>query len=395
MAIFEERPMSYARSLMLGLAFMALTASSGVAQQMFPLSSGLYVRGDLGGAFGADTTFKDTNPSSPSCTLCNTTQPSSTDKSVLFGAGVGYRFTPLFRTDVTLDYIPSLKVSGHNSALTGVTNSADLSALVGLLNGYLDLDGIKPGLLGPIQPFLTAGVGFARNDLGKTTYGLTGVPSGALTQNGSTHTSFAWGVGAGAGYPLTQNLTLDLTYKYLDLGEMRSGSTATVFGASIASTPIKADLQVHTVILGLRYAFGSPPAPPPAPAAAAPAPVAAPAATPAPTPAMARQEFIVFFDFDKANLTPEGQKIVDAAAAAYKRGGSAKISLAGYTDLAGTAPYNLKLSERRAETVQAALVKDGVPSGQIATSWHGKDNPRVPTADGVREPQNRRVEIMF
>jgi OOP family OmpA-OmpF porin len=395
MANFEERPMSYARSLMLGLAFLALTASSGAAQQMLPLSNGLYVRGDLGGAFGADTTFKDTNPSSPSCTLCNTTQPSSTGNSVLFGAGVGYRFTPLFRSDVTLDYIPSLKVSGHNSALTGVTNSADLASLVGLLNGYLDLDGLKPGILGPLQPFLTAGVGFARNDLGKMTYGLTGVPSGALTQNGSTHTSFAWGVGAGMGYPLTSNLTLDLTYKYLDLGEMRSGSTATVFGASIASTPIKADLHVHTVILGVRFAFAGPPAPPPAPAAAAPAPVAAPAATPAPTPAMAKQEFIVFFDFDKANLTPEGQKIVDAAAAAYKKGGSAKISLAGYTDLAGTAPYNLKLSQRRAETVRAALVKDGVPDNQIAASWYGKEKPRVPTADGVREPQNRRVEIMF
>jgi OOP family OmpA-OmpF porin len=386
--------MSHTRSLVLGLALVVLTASSGFAQQMFPLSSGLYVRGDLGGAFGADTTFKDTNPSSPNCSLCNTTEPSSTGNSVLFGAGVGYRFTPLFRTDVTLDYIPSLKVSGHNSALTGVTNSADLDSLVGLLNGYLDLDGLKPGMFGPLQPFLTAGVGVARNDLGRTTYGLAGLASGTLTQNGSTHTSFAWGVGAGAGYPLTPNLTIDLTYKYLDLGEMRSGSSGSFVGAAFPATPIKADLQVHTVILGLRFAFGSPPAPPPAPAAA-PTPVAAPAATPAPTPAMAKQEFIVFFDFDKSNLTPEGQKIVDAAAAAYKRGGSAKISLAGYTDLAGTAPYNLKLSERRAETVRAALVKDGVPDNQVAVSWFGKENPRVPTADGVREPQNRRVEIVF
>ncbi len=387
--------MRHARSLMLGLAIVAVTASSGLAQQTFPLSNGLYVRGDLGGAFGADTTFKDTNSASSSCSLCNTTQPSSTGNSVLFGAGVGYRFSPLFRSDVTLDYIPSLKVSGHNSALTGVTNSADLSSLVGMLNGYLDLDGFKPGLLGPIQPFLTAGVGFASNDLGKTTYGLGGLASGTLTQSGSTHTDFAWGVGAGAGYALTRNLTLDLTYKYLDLGEMRSGSSATFAGATVTTTPIKADLHVHTVILGLRFAFAAPPAPPPPAPAAAPAPVAAPAATPAPPAAMAKQNFIVFFDFDKSNLTPEGQKIVDAAAAAYKKGGSAKISLAGYTDLAGTAAYNLKLSQRRAETVRAALVKDGVPDNQIAASWFGKDNPRVPTADGVREPQNRRVEIMF
>jgi outer membrane protein OmpA-like peptidoglycan-associated protein len=307
---------------------------------------------------------------------------------------VGYRFSPLFRSDVTLDYIPSLHVSGHNSLLTGVSNSADLSALVGLLNGYLDLDGLKPGMLGPLQPYLTAGLGIARDDLGRTTYSATGLPSGALTQNGSTRTNFAWGVGAGVGYALTSNLTIDLAYKYLDLGEMRTGSVGTVFGASIATTPIKADLQVHTVMLGLRFAFGAPPAPPP-PSPPPPPPVAAPAAAPAPAPALAKQEFIVFFDFDKSNLTPEGQKIVDAAAAAFKRGGSARISLAGYTDLAGTAAYNLKLSERRAETVRAALVKDGVPDNQIAASWHGKENPRVPTADGVREPQNRRVEIML
>ena len=47
----------------------------------------------------------------------------------------------------------------------------------------------------------------------------------------------------------------------------------------------------------------------------------------------------------------------------------------------------------RADTVKAALVKDGVPSSAIDESWHGKENPRVPTAAGVREPQNRRVEI--
>jgi outer membrane protein OmpA-like peptidoglycan-associated protein len=118
-------------------------------------------------------------------------------------------------------------------------------------------------------------------------------------------------------------------------------------------------------------------------------------APPPPPAAMPNQQFIVFFDFNKSNLTPDGKKIVDAAAAAFKKGGSPQISLAGYTDLAGTAAYDLKLSQRRAETVSAALVKDSVPRKQIAASWHGKENPRVPTADGVREPQNRRVEIMF
>ena len=102
--------------------------------------------------------------------------------------------------------------------------------------------------------------------------------------------------------------------------------------------------------------------------------------------------FIVFFEFDKSSLTPDGKKVVDAAAAAFKSG-KRSVAIAGYTDLAGTQQYNLALSKRRADTVKAALVRDGVPASAIDESWHGKENPRVPTADGVREPQNRRVEI--
>jgi OOP family OmpA-OmpF porin len=120
--------------------------------------------------------------------------------------------------------------------------------------------------------------------------------------------------------------------------------------------------------------------------------VAAPPAPPPAPPVAAKQMFIVFFEFDKSTLTPDGKKVVDAAAAAFKAGKS-DIAIAGYTDLSGTAPYNLALSHRRADAVQAALVKDAVPASAIGESWYGKDNPRVPTADGVREPQNRRVEI--
>jgi outer membrane protein OmpA-like peptidoglycan-associated protein len=139
-------------------------------------------------------------------------------------------------------------------------------------------------------------------------------------------------------------------------------------------------------MLGLRWTFGEVETPPPTPVVAAP---------PAPPPAAAvpaQQMFIVFFEFDKSSLTPDGQKVVDAAASAFQAGKSG-VAIAGYTDLAGTQQYNLALSKRRADTVKAALVKDGVPVGAIDESWHGKENPRIPTADGVREPQNRRVEI--
>jgi outer membrane protein OmpA-like peptidoglycan-associated protein len=86
---------------------------------------------------------------------------------------------------------------------------------------------------------------------------------------------------------------------------------------------------------------------------------------------------------------------VHEAAGAFKTTGSAKIMVTGYTDLAGTQQYNLGLSKRRADTVTGALVKEGVPRPAIVEAWRGKENPAVPTADGVKEPRNRRVEIVL
>ncbi len=130
--------------------------------------------------------------------------------------------------------------------------------------------------------------------------------------------------------------------------------------------------------------------------AAAPAPMAAPAAPPPPpmaAPAPAPQVFIVYFAFDRSTLTPEGRKVVDAAAAVAKQGGSLRIQVNGYTDTSGTRKYNQALSQRRAATVRATLLTDGVGADRINTAAYGEDNLRVKTPDGVREPQNRRAEI--
>jgi len=144
-------------------------------------------------------------------------------------------------------------------------------------------------------------------------------------------------------------------------------------------------LVVATIVLSLAACKGPPPPPPPV--AAAPPPPPAPAPPPPP------KQFVVYFEFDKYDLTPEGSRVVLDAANAYKATGSARIAVTGYTDLSGTQRYNLGLSKRRADTVRGALVRDGVPDGVIAEAWHGKENPAVPTPDGVREPRNRRVEI--
>ena len=111
-------------------------------------------------------------------------------------------------------------------------------------------------------------------------------------------------------------------------------------------------------------------------------------------PMASATKFVVYFAFDKSVITADGKKVVDAAADYYKKNGTLKIKVDGYTDLAGTAQYNMGLSKRRADAVRAALVADGVPAGVITEAWHGKQNPAVPTPDGVREPRNRRVEIL-
>jgi OOP family OmpA-OmpF porin len=72
-----------------------------------------------------------------------------------------------------------------------------------------------------------------------------------------------------------------------------------------------------------------------------------------------------------------------------------RIVVTGHTDLSGSVAYNQRLSERRAEAVRQALVREGLTAGAISTIGRGKTQPLVPTADGVREPQNRRAEIVL
>jgi outer membrane protein OmpA-like peptidoglycan-associated protein len=105
--------------------------------------------------------------------------------------------------------------------------------------------------------------------------------------------------------------------------------------------------------------------------------------------------YIVFFDWDKSDITPEAATILDSAITAYGNCGSAPIMLAGHTDRSGTAQYNMGLSQRRNASVTSYLTGHGVPASVITSQAFGETMPRVPTADGVRELQNRRVEITY
>jgi outer membrane protein OmpA-like peptidoglycan-associated protein len=104
---------------------------------------------------------------------------------------------------------------------------------------------------------------------------------------------------------------------------------------------------------------------------------------------------MVFFDFNKSDLTPEAAGIVGQAAKNASPAKVTQLTVTGHTDTAGSDAYNMRLSRRRAESVAAELEKDGIPSGEIEIIAKGKRDLLVPTGDGVREPQNRRVQIVY
>jgi hypothetical protein len=104
--------------------------------------------------------------------------------------------------------------------------------------------------------------------------------------------------------------------------------------------------------------------------------------------------YLVTFGLDQTTLTEEDRRVISQAADDYRRTGSARITVTGYTDTSGSANYNLGLSQRRAEIVAEQLEAEGVPATSIVTVGRGEENLLVPTADGVSEPRNRRVEIV-
>jgi OOP family OmpA-OmpF porin len=115
---------------------------------------------------------------------------------------------------------------------------------------------------------------------------------------------------------------------------------------------------------------------------------------PAPPPAPPPPPYLVFFDWSSAVVAPSGREVIALAAQAFKAGSPVTVQVTGFTDTSGSTAYNQKLSERRANAVAAVLVQDGVPQTNLVVTGRGQNDLRVPTPDGVREPQNRRVEIV-
>lgn len=266
---------------------------------------------------------------------------------------------------------------------TVVQNERKLEIWSGMVNALVEL-GKDDGF----QIYGGGGAGIARLELPVQVAGI-----GTVIDDHQT--DFAWQLIGGVRMPITENLGLGVKYRYFVLDDFE------LDGANGAN--LRANYRAHSVLASLTYSFGGRSAPEPVEAPPpAPAPVMAPpppprpvAPPPPPQVACNTGPFIVFFDFDRSDVTPEAAGILNNAATAYANCGSARVMLAGHTDRAGSTQYNSALAERRNETVRSYLTSRGVPTGQVSGQAFGESQPRVPTADGVREAQNRRVEVTY
>ncbi len=199
---------------------------------------------------------------------------------------------------------------------------------------------------------------------------------------GGNDTNFAWQAIAGITYRFRYNAVLGAEYRYMSTGDT---------GAVSQGGPVRFDNGSNQIVMAtLRwYPFMERDAV----AVLAPPPPAPPAPPPPPPPPPPVRTFVVFFDFNKSNVTPQAQEIITEAVLVVKKHGFVRIQVTGHTDTVGSMRYNQALSERRAAAVAASMVSLGVPSQQITTIGKSFTAPLVPTGPSVREPQNRRAVI--
>ena len=291
------------------------------------------------------------------------------DEGYNLGARAGYEWGPLrFEEEFNFGTNKATRISGGGLSIP----------VQGQRNRYAIMtNAIYDFTFGwPITPHLGVGVGAVNLHDAASLKPGSGLGGAGCVGGCTLASSSQWELGyqgiAGIRYNINPALAFDLDYRYL-------ATTDPTFRGR-GGVKYKSEYSTHNVVASLSVRFGAPPPAPPAPP---------------PPPVLARKVFLVFFDWDKDTITPEGRAIIAQAADAWRAGGNVTIQITGYTDASGSAGYNQRLSERRANNVANALAQSGVPRQAMVVSGRGENDQRVPTADGVREPQNRRVEIVF
>ena len=334
---------------------------------------GLYIAGGAGANLVQDYDLKHTSPARAG-----------------FGAGTNYRFNvgPAVVGSVGYGLGNGLRFELEGTGMMNKLNKvkSNIASTAGgdeykygaFVNVLYDIP-----LALPVVPYVGVGGGYLHNQFSNIHISS----AGSLLKSGGQNDNAAAQAIAGVSFPLyayVPGLSLTAEYRFISEIGGRSYSGQYFSGPTVgaASQKFSTDDFNHEVLVGFRYAFNT--AQPVAPAVVAPVPAPAPART-----------YLVFFDWDRADLTDRARQIIAEAAAASTHVSYTKIEVQGNADRSGTPAYNLGLSKRRAETVAAELVRRGVPRTAIDIQAFGDTRPLVPTAAGVREPQNRRVAIIL
>jgi outer membrane protein OmpA-like peptidoglycan-associated protein len=373
------------RSILLASTLLALPLSlPSVAQAQPQPLSGVYIGGGAGVNFMQDAdvdahgllgnTLRSRGVSRHGTLKTDTGGVGVLSIGYGFGNGVRAEFEGNFRVN-KVDGFSGLSPLGGWSLFRGSVSSYGAMA-----NAFYDFHTL--GL--PFTPYIGAGIGYVFTDYDKVR--ATSRVTGERMAIDEAHGQFAYQAILGASLPVSFVPGLSLTAEYRFFGT-RDNELKTTLWQKNGTPPQRGRTDVenlnHSILLGLRYAFNAP-----APAVAAP--VAAPAASP-----VAARSYLVFFNFDGADLTGRARQIIAEAAQGSASAQTTRIEVAGHADRAGTPQYNQRLSQRRADVVAAELVRLGVARSAITVQAFGESRPLVATADGVREPQNRRVEIVL
>ncbi|HVV92796.1 MAG TPA: outer membrane beta-barrel protein [Hyphomicrobiales bacterium] len=225
--------------------------------------SGFYLRGDVGFSNQTvrtlDNALYSTVPGGPGAVVH---AQKGFDAAPIADIGIGYKWNRWLRTDVTAEYrgganfhgMDLFPVAGGGSGVDQY--SATKSEWLFLANAYVDL-----GTWWCVTPFVGAGVGAARNTISNfTDAGLNlpgaGGPPVASNARGATESqwNFAWALYGGLAFDITPNLTVELSYRYLSLGNAHSGDLIAFDGTNTVYNPMKfKDLASSDVRIGLRY----------------------------------------------------------------------------------------------------------------------------------------------
>jgi OmpA-OmpF porin, OOP family len=278
-------------------------------------------------------------------------------------ASLGYAYNNGWRVELESGYrndnFQTLTVGGVATPMTG-----DLTQYTAMVNFMYDLPSS-----GPVTFSIGAGVGA---DWGRLDTPSLGSP--ILSDN----VSLAFQGIAGMSVRMASWLDLVLNYRFLYVTGFEFEEPLVAPAVFHADTD---SISQHTVTMGLRFGTHQ---------EAAPAVIAS---APPPAPPPPARQYVIYFGFNKCNITADADTVLSDAAASARQLGSVAIKIVGHTDTVGSQRANQRLSECRAGAAKTNLVNKGIPAGSISATGAGETQLVVQTGDGMKEPQNRRATV--